>query len=410
MQSLLLVRSLRRPEFRAHFAERCGRLPPDLVLRLASLSRRPIWIQAVSVGEVMLARTLMTAMEPAPCVISSTTPSGRESAALISAPGLAGVFHFPLDWPSFVRRALDAIRPSVFVTVETEIWPAMLAECGRRSIPVLIVNGRVSEKSCRRYRRFARALRGPLDAIRLACMQSDEDAGRLMSIGVPAGRVVVTGNMKYDAPEAADDKVRQLATAFGITAGVTPVLVAGSTSPGEEKMILSALATAGLSGLTLILAPRHRERFEEVARLLDGWNGTGIPYVRRSRPDGTKGTKVFLLDTLGELTTAYRLATIAFVGGSLVARGGQNLIEPASAGVPVLFGPHTRNFSSIADALIAAGAGARVSDVVDLAKVLSTLLSDPGERRRMGDAGRRLASEHCGATRRTIDRIRPFLE
>lgn len=282
----------------------------------------------------------------------------------------------------------------------------LLAECGRRSLPVLIVNGRVSEKSRRSYRRFSRALRAPLDAIKLACMQSAEDAERLVSIGVPAGRVLVTGNMKFDAPEACDDTVRELAAAFGITPGVTPVLVAGSTSPGEEEIVLTALTTPGLSGLTLILAPRHRERFDEVARLLEI---RGVPFARRSGLRNDRGARVFLLDTLGELPAAYRLATVAFVGGSLVPRGGQNLIEPASAGVPVLFGPHTQNFASIADALIASRAGLKVTDAGSLADTLMTLLADPDSGRRMGAAGRGLVSVHRGATRRTIDQIRPFL-
>lgn len=406
MQSLLLVRSLRHPEFRAHFAERCGRLPPELVTRLASLSRRPVWIQAVSVGEVFLARTLLTALVPSPCVISSTTPAGRQQAASISAPGLAGVFHFPIDWPPFVRRTLDLVRPSVVVTIETEIWPSLLSECGRRSLPVLIVNGRISEKSHGRYRLFARALRKPLDAIRLACMQSAEDAGRLVSIGVPAERVVVTGNMKFDAPASSEQTMRELAAAFGIEPGRTPILVAGSTSPGEEEILLSMLRSQEFSDLKLIVAPRHRERFDEVARMLDVG---GVPYSRRTRPADGSRARVFLLDTIGELPAAYMLGTVAFVGGSLVPRGGQNLIEPASAGVPVLFGPHTQNFASIADALLAAGAGLRVSDAAGLAEAVGKLLASPSDRSRMGAAGRELAGLHRGATGRTIDRIRPFL-
>ncbi|HEY3177004.1 MAG TPA: 3-deoxy-D-manno-octulosonic acid transferase [Candidatus Polarisedimenticolia bacterium] len=411
-----LIRSIGHPEYRAHLAERRGRLPVDLSERLGRLGRRPVWVQAVSVGEVFLARTLLTAMAvsgepegaspPPPFVLSSTTPAGRQAAASLTIDGLQGVFHFPIDWPPFVRRALDTVRPAAYISVETEIWPALLAECGRRGVPVLIVNGRISERSRAWYRRLGRLMREPLSAVRLACMQSEEDAARLRSVGVPADRVVVTGNMKFDAAPCLDEGADELRALFGLTPGEGPLVVAGSTSAGEEVQVLDAFEMIGVKGTTLILAPRHRERFEEVARLLAG---RGIPFVRRSELPSAGPRRVILLDSIGELARVYGLADAAFVGGSLVRRGGQNLIEPAARGVPVLFGPHTENFAPVAEAMSAVGAGFRVRGARELAAALRLLLADSGLRNRAGSAGRALIEAHRGATRRTIDHIRPFL-
>ena len=305
------------------------------------------------------------------------------------------------------------MRPAACIMVEAEIWPGFLRACRRRSIPVVLVNGRISERSFRRYRRLSGLLKEPLQAFEQACMQSEADAERARGIGIPVDRVVVTGNMKFDQAPAGPVRPAE---------PESPVLVAGSTSPGEEEMVLSAVA--GLDekarrDLLVILAPRHRERFEEVARMLAA---CGIPFVRRSELASIDASSLFrgalprgpaprvvLLDTVGELAGVYALATVAFVGGSLVPRGGQNLIEPAAHGVPVVFGPHTENFSSMADALIAAGAGFRVNDPRELSATVSALLYDPDRRQRAGRSGRALIEAHRGATARTIERILPFL-
>ncbi|MGH9868845.1 MAG: 3-deoxy-D-manno-octulosonic acid transferase [Candidatus Polarisedimenticolia bacterium] len=402
------MRSLRHPEYRAHLSERFGRLPADLAARLAQLPRRPVWMQAVSVGEVGVARALIQAAHGIPFVLSSTTPAGRDAAASLRLADLIGVFHFPIDWSPFTRRTLDSVLPAAFVSVETEIWPGLMARCARRGVAVAIVNGRLSARSHDRYRRVRGLLRGALSSVRIACMQTADDADRAASIGIPSDRIVVTGNMKFDMAASAD-RDGDVAASFGLPAGSKrPVLVAGSTSPGEEEQILDAVARMGLPDLLLILAPRHRERFDEVAGLL---TSRGITFVRRSRMSGAPPVprSVILLDTLGELAGAYALATVAFVGGSLVARGGQNMIEPAARGVPVLVGPHTQHFQSVVRDLLACGAAVRVHGAQDLAREARRFIDDPVARARAGEAGLALVTAHRGATGRTLERVLPFL-
>jgi len=374
-----------------------------------------LWIQAVSVGEVHLAGTLVEALSAAtsaPIVISSTTPAGRAAAVSLAsrAVRVQGVFHFPIDWPPFVRRTLDAVRPSALLCLETEIWPGLLRECGRRGVKVAILNGRISPRSSARYRRFGGLFRGALATVGLACMQSEDDARRAREIGVPEDSVVVTGSMKFDAAAGAAPPPEGL-----VPSGVRHVLVAGSTSPGEEEIVLDAFEALSKSGrhatngLYLILAPRHRERFDEVDRLLAR---RGLAHARRSS-EGTAPSPsgpVLLLDTIGELAAVYGLATAAFIGGSLVPRGGQNPIEAAARGVPVALGPHTENFSSVAEAMVAAGAAFRVRDAATLAEVWGRLLSDDALRRRAGQAGRALVETHRGATGRMLRRLIPFLD
>ncbi len=403
-----LLKSIRHPEYRAHLPERLGRMPADLVAQVDRLARRPVWVQAVSVGEVLVARTFMQAARDIPFVLSSTTPAGRDAAAAPASFRLAGVCHFPIDWTPFMRRALDAIRPSAMVCIETEIWPRLLSLCGRRNVPVLMVNGRISERSHARYRRIRSLLGEGLSAVRVACMQTGQDAERAVSLGIAADRVVVTGNLKFDAAEPAPlpPGIREV---LDLPAeGGPPVLVAGSTSEGEEEAVLEAARLAGLSDLVLILAPRHRERFDAVASLLER---RGLPFVRRSRlASGRRGgERIVLLDSLGELSRIYSLATVAFVGGSLVPRGGQNMIEPAAHGVPVIFGPHTQHFDAVARGLLEGGAATRVEDAAGLARAVRRFVSDPGARAAAGRAGRALVETHRGATARTLEHALPLL-
>ncbi len=407
---VFVARALGRPGAFAHAGERLGRLPPDLLERLRDLPQRPIWMQAASVGEMMLARRLAHALAQAaapgrmrPVVVSTNTTAGRGLAA--GAADLAGCFYLPIDWTPLMRRTLQGVAPAAYVGVETEIWPGLLAQCLRRRVPAVVVNGRISPRSLRGYTRWRALLREPLRAIRLACMQTDADAGRAEAIGFPAASLVVTGNLKFDAESAAGSE-EPLRALLGEVDG--PLLVAGSTSEGEEEVLLDALDAgdlAGVAGLRMILAPRHPDRFEPVARLL---SRRGIPFVRRTGPS-LQGWKVLLLDTVGELAAAYRLATVAFVGGSLVPRGGQNLIEPAAAGVPVLFGPRTDTVASVAEALTKAGAGFRVRGAAEIAATLRRLLCDAPARRSSGQAGLALVAANRGATRRTVERMLPLL-
>jgi len=395
-----------------------GGLDPRLGQRLGRISLSesegtPLWLQAVSVGEVRTAETLIGAVREArPDVavfLSSTTSSGIERAegVIARAHRGGGAFAFPLDIPPAIRRVLGTLRPAAYGSVETEIWPGLFNACGERGIPVFVANGSISPRSLGRYRLIAGAVRSGLRALRAACMQSDGDAERILALGAPGGSVIVTGNLKFDSalPDLSE-RAGRLRADLGLAEGGR-VIIAGSTAPGEETIVVEAWKQASreFPGLALIVAPRHRERFDEVARAIEA-QGAGV--LRRSRvSSGARPAPadVRLLDTMGDLEAAYTLADVAFIGGSLVPRGGQNPIEAARVGVPVLFGPGMDNFREVASALVAAGGAFEVKDGAALAGEITHLLADAGARERAGNAGRGFVSAHAGATRRTMEAL-----
>lgn len=366
-----------------------------------------IWVQAVSVGEVRVAETFarrlrMTGASPE-VVLSATTAAGLERAA--SLKDLAsGVFAFPLDLPFAVRRTLDAVRPSAYGSIETEIWPGLLTDCGRRGIPVFIVNGSISGRSAKRYRVIGGAVGAGLRAVRAACMQSDADASRILSLGARPEAVVVTGNIKFDSsPQALEERAGALRRELALPEG-KPLMIAGSTAPGEEAIAVRAWkrASEAVPGLALIVAPRHKERFDEAASEM---SAAGASVIRRSGSRGSRAPgpgEAILLDTMGELEAAYALARAAFVGGSLAPRGGQNPLEPARAGVPVIFGPGMDNFRDVADRLVACGGAFEVSGADALADRVIALLLDPAGHERASRAARGFVAEHAGATEKTL--------
>lgn len=397
---VLFLRAAGDPQGRRGLPERFGRLPdwpgdPGL------------WIQAVSVGEVGQARHFIRALRaegpPLPVALSATTRAGRLRA---EEAGADLRFTFPLDAPWIVRRALDRLAPRAFGMVETEIWPGLLSSCARRGIPAFMVNGSISERSFSRWQWLARPVREGLGALRAACMQTAADAERISRLGAPERAVIVTGNMKFDAPVAGAGDVARLRSLLGIPPEAA-VFVAGSTSEGEEEIVARAWIAAreAVPGLRLVVAPRHPARFDGAARALEAVAG---PILRRSRmePADHGPGRAVLLDTLGELNAAYALASAAFVGGSLVPRGGQNPLEPARLGVPVLFGPGMGGFRDIAAGLLACGGAREVSGTEDLARALSALLRDPEGRRRSGEAARTYVAAHQGATERTLRALR----
>lgn len=368
---------------------------------------RTAWIHAVSVGEAMAAVPLVEALHARhpewPLVVSTVTETG---ASLVRARlgGVATHRYFPLDFPGAVRRVIDALDPALLVCMETELWPNVLRELGRRGVPVMIANGRLSDRSFRRYARVRPLVRSMLAQVRVLAMQSDEHARRVLMLGAPPERVVVTGNLKHDAGPAGEGAAELWRRLLGLVPG-RPAWIAGSTHRGEEEAVIAAheAARARCPGLALVLAPRHPDRVAEVMALL---RARGLPAVRRSAlPGAGMGDRVVVLDTVGELAALYSVADVVFVGGSLVDTGGHNLLEPARLGRPVLVGPYTSNFREIAGSLLEVGGAAVVRDGEELGARLAELLADAGRRAAMGEAGRRAAAARHGALSRTIELI-----
>jgi 3-deoxy-D-manno-octulosonic-acid transferase len=363
-----------------------------------------IWIHAVSVGEVLTARPLVRdfrARYPRLRIfLSTTTMTGQAIARRVQE--LDGVFYFPFDLGVFVRRTLDIVRPRLFVMMETEIWPNLLRECRKRGVKTAIVNGRLSQRSYPRYRLVRGFMARVLDNVDSFCVQSEESARRFIDLGANPGRVTVTGSLKFDSLDLATPTVQsrmrdRVLRYFRIPAS-RPVIVAGSTMKGEEASVLTAFRRVRgiVPNTLLILAPRHVDRAVEVEQQC---RHEGFKVVRRSELpiDAEPRADVVLLDTLGELATIYQLATVAFVGGSLVNTGGHNILEPAVYGKPIVFGPHMSNFAEIADAFVANAAGVQLKNERELADTLMALMTEPVRRARLGAAARALVEANRGA-------------
>ena len=352
-----------------------------------------VWIHGVSVGEVNAARPILEAIREqssgTPRVLSSSTAAGLDVAAGVAAADAAVPFPFDLARP--VERALSALDPALVLLTETEIWPLFLERCSRRGVPVAIVNGRISHRSYGRYRRARRWLARSLSRIALFAMQTEEDAERIRSLGVSPERIRVTGNVKFDVSPADDAEVARRIRGW---AGGRRVVVAGSTHEGEEAAVLDAWEGLDPRPL-LVVAPRRPERFDEVFRMLEG---RGIS-ARRASEEGDRD--VVLLDTVGQLASAFAAADVAFIGGTFVPVGGHNPIEAWAHGVPTIFGPHVANMRASAEAGVAAGAALVSSTASGLAPVLRELLSDDAGRRARSEAASALVARHRGAARET---------
>lgn len=363
-----------------------------------------LWLHAVSLGEMSAAAPLIAALRDrhpqAALVLTTATPAGR-ARALTLAGGALDVRYLPFDTPGAVRRFLTRTRPRCALIMETELWPNLFDACRRRGVPVLLASARLSESSVRRYRRFARLVRPMLSANVTIGAQSAEDARRFAAIGAPAERLYVVGNVKFDVTPDAQRAVNGalLRDTFGVA---RRIWIAGSTHAGEDEIVLRAHARLRQSvpDALLLLAPRHKERFEEVAALLKHQD---LAFTRRSSAGAVPADcAVLLVDTLGELVLLYAAADIAFVGGSLVPVGGHNLIEPAALGLPVLTGPYQANNRDIAAMLLQVGAAAQVADASELAAVLERLFLASGERQRMGAAAIRLVDANRGSVARLV--------
>jgi 3-deoxy-D-manno-octulosonic-acid transferase len=393
---ILKIRQLFTGKNRPRFRDRMGFGLPDL-------PQDGVWIQAVSVGEVELARRLVAEFDRQapglPLFLTATTATGLDLARRTLGDSLP-VFPCPVDLPGPVKRVLEAAQPRFVVLVETELWPEMLHQAGRRGIPVAVVNARLSESSFAGYRWVAAPLRSLLAPLTLVLARTDTDGERFAGLGVPTERISVSGNVKYDLEP--DDRPLEWAEAVRVAAGGRPIVVAGSTMEGEEGQVLDAVAEIDAESAPpfLILAPRHPERFDAVARLL---SERGIVFSRRNGDETIPpGADVFLLDTIGELSRTYRLAQVAFIGGSLAPTGGHNPLEAAVWGVPVLSGPHVHNFREVYDEMTAAGGARLVADVTELRVAAAVWLDDEKLARAAGGAGREVVERNRGATSRTV--------
>ena len=371
------------------------------------------WIHAVSVGEAIAATPLIEGVRhrwpELPLVVSTVTETGARVVRQRFG-ALARHRYLPLDFPGAVRRGIASIRPAFFVGMETELWPNLLRALAAGGVPAMVANGRLSDRSFRRYRLVRGAMRRMLADVRVFGMQSDEDARRMIALGATPERVVVTGNLKHEAPPdpaGAADLWRRLA---GL-APQQPVWIAGSTHRGEESAVLEAHATARAKwpDLALIIAPRHPERVGEVIGLV---TARGFAAVRRSElpgrvPDPT--STVIVLDTVGELAQLYSIADVVFVGGSLAPFGGHNMLEPATRGKPVLFGPHTSNFRDAAALLLDSGGARLVHDARELGGELVRLLDDPVLRVTSGEKAHAAVAARHGAVGATLDLIARYL-
>lgn len=395
----LFWRSFRQPGYRQNWWERWGYYAPRK-------SRRPlIWVHAVSVGETRAAEPLVRALlrryPGYRILLTSMTPTGREAARQVYGRRVL-LAYLPYDYPDAVERFIDHFRPRLGILMETEVWPNLLSACRRRGLTVFLANARLSERSARGYARFSALLRPAFASLAGAAAQTQADAERLAALGVR--RVSVCGNLKFDV--TAPPEKQLLGQQWRAALGERPVWLAASTREGEEELVLDAWQAAGGEAL-LVLVPRHPQRFDAVEQMV---LRRGLRLRRRSAALPTDKVSVWLGDSMGEMVAYYTLADLAFIGGSLLPLGGQNLIEAAACGCPVLVGPHTFNFAQATDDALASGAARRVADVTALAQQFRMLQGDSEQRQAMRLAALEFAAAHRGATERMLDFIAPPLD
>ncbi len=400
-----LARMATSGRYRVGLRGRLGLVPEGL--RTAVAGRDVIWVHAVSVGEVLAAvqliRALTTVLPGWVLAVSTTTETGQRLAKerLPESP----VFYLPLDFRVSVRRYLQVLQPKMLVLMESELWPRLIDECAKGGTPVAVVNARISDRSFPRYMRLQGLWRRFLGMISLFLAQSEESAERLVKIGAAAERVKVMGNLKYDV-RVGDESALTAMLRARLPVGAE-VLVCGSTLEGEEKILLAAwpAVLAAAPSAVMVIAPRHPDRFAAVAEMVAA---SGFESMRasgfRQQPESVAGGSIFLLDTIGDLASMYGVATVAFVGGSLVAKGGHNPLEPAQFGVPVLMGPSFENFREIVERMRGRDAIEIVSPET-IAPALVRMLRDAESARALGERGRAVFEEQAGATARTVEEL-----
>jgi 3-deoxy-D-manno-octulosonic-acid transferase len=412
-----LLDALRHGKYATGLRERLGFLAP-----LEKKGGPVVWLHCVSVGEAQAARSLVGAISKEfphhLIVVSTVTVTGQQVAREIFKTEAQRVFYFPLDWRWTVRRALRSIQPSVVLIMETELWPGFLRECRRRKILLAIVNGRLSEKSFRRYKMIRPFVSGVIDCLSLAVMQTEADATRIRALGLEPKRVVISGNMKFDtqAIEGPNTLANELARRFDFER--SPIILAVSTHDPEERIILQAFnqlkTNYDAEQARLVIAPRHPERFAEVASLM---KASGLRWARRSDQSSQEDgwSEAILLDSIGELKAIFPLAAIVFVGGSIAPAGGHNILEPAAAGACIVTGPHTENFREVVQTFIDAGAIIQLAPLSEselpgvLASLFAELLRDAERRQDLGVRAKAVVESNRGATARTMNFLNGIL-
>ena len=411
-----LFDALRHGKYVAGFRERLGLLSP-----IQPNGQPVIWLHCVSVGETQAARPLVGGIrERFPdhlLAVSTITSTGQNLAREVFKNQDAKVFYFPFDWPWTVRRALRIVKPSAVLIMETELWPVFLRECRAQQIPVAIVNGRLSEQSFRRYRFIKGFISRVLQCLELAIMQTGADADRIRRLGLDANKISISGNLKFDAGTmpVTETLTEELQLRFNVDG--SPLILAASTHGPEERIILEAfqqIRSESATRLRLMIAPRHPERFAEVARLI---RTSGLQWTSRTAPPapGDGQCDVILLDTIGELRAVYALASIVLVGGSIAKTGGHNILEPAAVGACIVTGAHTHNFEVIVDTFAKAGAIIQLPPMseeearIELGNVFRELLASPQRQQELGRRARSLVERNRGATDHTLRLLTPML-
>ena len=383
-------------------------------LRKSLEGRRPVWVHAVSVGEVRsaacLTREIKAKYPDRKILLSTVTRAGKRTAYQMDA-GLDGVIYFPMDHPWIVRRALRRFDPSLLIFLETEIWPNFLRLAHGQGIPTLMLSGRISPRAFRRYRVFRWFFSSVLKKFTSMGMQNDDNAERIIHLGADPEKVSITGNLKQALGAGIATEMETGSGDLKLDGKVNRrVLVAGSTHRGEEEVLLDVFQflKSSIPDLLMILAPRHPQRFREVERLL---KRKSVSYEKRSRLNGQLATwpDVIFLDTMGDLPAVYRLADVTFVGGSLIDVGGHNPMEPARWGKPVIFGPYMTNFSDIAREMKTRGAGIEVQDREGLIQEITSLLNDPQKAQRIGERARKVIGEDSSVIDRSMRLINTFI-
>ena len=389
----LLWRSRRQPEYLRHIGERFGFYHDKPAAPL-------IWLHAVSVGETRAAVPLVAQLQARypghHILLSHMTPTGRETGRQLFGDSVLQCY-LPYDFPFATKRFLRHFKPEIGLLMETEIWFNLVQTCKKIEVPLLLVNARMSEKSARKYGRFKTLSRDSLQSLSVIAAQTEADARRLVELGAPS--VKITGNLKFDVavPPSAVDLGKNLREQYG---AARPVFLAASTREGEEVLIMESLAKIDIPNLLIVIVPRHPQRFDQVADLL---TQRGIRFQRRSEGQPVASeTEVVLGDSMGEMFAYYAACDIAFIGGSLLPLGGQNLIEAAAMGKPILIGPHTFNFAEISELAVQAGAAQRVANAEELVLTVGNLLQAPEQAKAMSVAALAFADRHRGATKRLM--------